>query len=153
MTTLDTVDQILDFAIDKEDQAVRFYTSLADRMEKPWMKELLRDFADQELRHKTKLEEVKAGGTLRPAEKKVADLRLADYMVDVDVADSGKLTYAEALNVAMKREKAAFRLYTNLAAATDDARLKDAFLSLASEEAKHKLYLEVQYDETILTEN
>ncbi|ADK83954.1 Rubrerythrin [Desulfarculus baarsii DSM 2075] len=153
MTNFASVDQILDFAIEKEDQAVRFYTGLAAGMEKPWMRELFRDFADQELRHKTKLEEVRAGGQLRAAADKVADLRLADYLADVDVVDGGKMTYAEALNVAMKREKAAFKLYADLAAATDDQRLKDAFLSLAHEEAKHKLYLEVQYDETILTEN
>ena len=107
-------------------------------MSKPWMAEVFHGFADQELGHITKLEQVKAGGELKPAEDKVTDLKISDYLVDVDVADSQKLNYAEALALAMKREKAAFKLYMNLAQVTDDQRLKDAFIALAQEEAKHK---------------
>ena len=55
--------------------------------------------------------------------------------------------------VAMKKEKAAFRLYTDLAASTDDADLKATLLLLAQEEAKHKLRFELEYDEQILKDN
>ena len=55
--------------------------------------------------------------------------------------------------MAMKAEKAAFKLYTDLAAATDDDGLKQIFLDLAQEEAKHKLRFELEYDDSILTEN
>jgi len=53
----------------------------------------------------------------------------------------------------MKQEKAAFKLYSNLADKTDDDNLKALFLTLAQEEAKHKLRFEVEYDEVILKEN
>ena len=53
----------------------------------------------------------------------------------------------------MKKEKAAFRLYSDLAAKTDDANRKETMLGLAQEEAKHKLRFEVEYDEFVLTEN
>jgi len=53
----------------------------------------------------------------------------------------------------MKKEKAAFKLYTDLAAAVSSADLKNTFLSLAQEEAKHKLRFEVEYDNEIMGEN
>jgi rubrerythrin len=53
----------------------------------------------------------------------------------------------------MKREKTAFKLYSDLAAIIQDANLRKVFLSLAQEEAKHKLRFELEYDEHILTDN
>ena len=63
------------------------------------------------------------------------------------------MDYQDALILAMKREKAAFRLYTDLAAATDDADLKSTFEALAQEEARHKLKIEIEYDDRILQDN
>ena len=60
---------------------------------------------------------------------------------------------ASALILAMKKEKAAFQLYTDLAAETEDPEVKAIFEGLAQEEAKHKLRFEVEYDDMILTEN
>jgi rubrerythrin len=53
----------------------------------------------------------------------------------------------------MKEEKAAFRLYTDLAERTPDPAIRQTFLSLAQEEAKHKLRFEIEYDDYILKEN
>ena len=38
---MNTVDEILDYAIDQEQQAADFYADLADRAEKAGMKEIL----------------------------------------------------------------------------------------------------------------
>jgi rubrerythrin len=46
----------------------------------------------------------------------------------------------------MKKEKAAFRIYTNLASITTNERFRDTLLGLAREEAQHKLRLEIEYD-------
>ena len=71
----------------------------------------------------------------------------------MDVQADQDLDFQGALILAMKREKAAFRLYTDLAAQTDDTDLAATFAGLAQEEAKHKLRFEVEYDEEILKEN
>jgi rubrerythrin len=63
------------------------------------------------------------------------------------------MDYQSALILAMKQEKAAFRLYTDLAASTDDEKVRDLFLGLAQEEAKHKLRFEVEYDDDFLRDN
>ena len=146
-----TVDGVLDFAIEGEEQAARFYLDLAKTAEQPWMAEVFKSFAKEEYGHKAKLLEVKKGGTLEPAAGKIADLKIAEYVVDMD-PDKVE-SYQDALIVAMKREKAAFRLYTDLSEMTDSERLRDVFLALAQEEAKHKLRFEVEYDDVVLQEN
>jgi rubrerythrin len=62
------------------------------------------------------------------------------------------MDYQSVLTIAMKKEKAAFKLYSQLAAQTVDQEIKEVFLSLAQEEAKHKLRFELEYDEEILRE-
>ena len=63
-----SVDEILDFAIGQEEQAAQFYTSLAGRMDRPWMSQIFKDFAKEEMWHKTKLVEIKSGKRLMAAE-------------------------------------------------------------------------------------
>ena len=144
-------DELLDFAIQGEQEAHDFYMDLADRVERPAMKKLLTQFAREEAGHKKKLESIKKGSRSFPYADDVVDLKIADYLVDIEA--TGDLTYQEALILAMKREKAAFRLYTDLAALTADKDLKIVFKSLAQEEAKHKLRFELEYDERVLGEN
>ncbi len=151
MEAFGSVDEILDFAIAQEEEAARFYTDLAQRADKSWMREALEGFANEELGHKAKLLAIKEGRLLQSAEKKIVDLKLAESLVEVEA--SPDMDYQAALNVAMKREKAAFKMYTELAAMTDDESARAALLGLAQEEAKHKLRFEVEYDERVLTEN
>lgn len=154
MTKLSSVDEILNFAIDREQESADFYNELAGKVSQPAMKNVFTGFAKEELGHKAKLESVKSGKKLVSSEKKVLDLKIGDYLVEVDTTDdSEKYDYQKALIVAMKKEKAAFRLYSDLAANTDDAAVKDLFLGLAQEEAKHKLRFEVEYDDVVLAEN
>jgi len=148
---LKSVDEILDFAVEKEQEAAEFYTDLAGRVEQSWMVKAFEDFAREEVKHKQKLLKIKEGKLLLPAADKVTDLKIADYLVDV--IPSPEIDYQAALILAMKKEKASFRLYNDLAATTDDENLRATLLSLAQEEAKHKLRLEVEYDEHFLTED
>ena len=146
-----SVEDVLDFAIEQEEEAAAFYTELAANAEKPWMKTVFVQFAKEEMGHKNKLLNVKKGGILKPTKEKIIDLKIGDYLVEVEA--SPKMEYQDALIVAMKKEKAAFRLYSDIAAQAEDESLRDTFLALAQEEAKHKLRFEVEYDENILTEN
>jgi len=151
VTEFKSVDDILDFAIAREEEAAEFYTALAAKMEKPWMKKTFEKFAKEEKGHRAKLQGVKDGKRLLPAQRKVMDLKIGDYLV----AEEGTpdMTYQDALVLAMKKEKRAFRLYSDLAAKVDDGGVSDLFLGLAQEEAKHKLRFELEYDDVILKEN
>lgn len=150
MDEFKSIEEILDFAIAGEIEANQFYTDLAGQMENPAMREVFEDFAKEELGHKTRLEGVKKSN-IQPTLGKVTDLKIADYMVDVQ--PSPNMDYQSAIILAMKKEKAAFKLYTKLASKTQDPELRDMFLSLAQEEAKHKLRFEIEYDDEIMKEN
>jgi rubrerythrin len=146
-----SIDDILDFAIGEEEGAQRFYESLASSAQSSGMREVFEGFAREERGHKAKLEAIKKGHTREGFTSGVQDLKLGDYLVDVE--PTPETGYQEALIVAMKKEKAAFRLYSDLAAVAPDEEMKNTFLGLAQEEAKHKLRFEVEYDDNVLTDN
>lgn len=148
---MNTVEEILDFAIEREQAAADFYVDLAERASSAWMKDMLLSFSKEEMRHKGKLKSVKKGEKLLSSEQQVQDLKISDYLVEVEPQDD--ISLQDAMIVAMKREKAAYRLYSDLAGKVDDPEIKDLFMGLAQEEAKHKLYFEVQYDEQVLGDN
>ena len=150
MDKFESVGDILEFAIAEEVAANQFYMELAGKMENPAMAKAFEDLAKEELSHKAKLEAIKQDKTLEPLGN-VMDLKLADYLVDVEPKPD--MSYQNALILAMKKEKAAYKFYTHLAAVAGDKNLTETFLRLAQEEAKHKLLLEIEYDEVVLKEN
>jgi len=151
MMQFNSVDEILDFAIRKEEEATQLYAGLAARAKQPGMKEVFESFAAEEQGHKAKLLAVKQGKQLLSSQQAVMDLKIGDTLVEV--AAKPDMDYQEALILAMKAEKEAFKLYSQLAQAAGEPGVKDLFLGLAQEEARHKLRFEIEYDERILTEN
>lgn len=150
MPEWNSIDQVLDFAIREEEAAAAFYTQLAEQTERPAMRQALEGFAQEEKRHKERLLAVKGGQAVWTGGQPVNDLRIADYMVDM--APSPFMSYRELLLVAMHKEKAAFKLYSDLAASAPDDQIRALFVALAQEEARHKLHFEIEYDDT-MTEN
>ncbi len=151
MDEFKSVNEILDFAINAEQDAVEFYSGLAQTTVNSQMKTVFEGFAQEEMGHKARLMKIKETGILETSKAEVMDLKVADYITHVTV--SPEMTYAEALVVAMKKEKAAFKLYMALSGRVSNSEMKALFLSLAQEEAKHKLRFELEYDENVLKEN
>ena len=151
MPSGNAVDEILNFAISREEESRDFYRDLAGKMDNPSMSKVFEDFSAQEESHRIKLEEVKQGKNFKARPEIIADLKIADYIVE-DFR-SGEMNYQQALILAMKREKKAFQLYTNLAEAAVLETIQNLFSYLAQEEAKHKLMIEIEYDEHVLKDN
>ena len=152
MTHFQSIEAVLDHAIAMEQAAVDLYLQLAERAQAKDMREVFRAFAQEERGHRAKLEAVKAGKRPALGERgKVQDLKIADYVDDVALSENP--SYADILVFAMKREKQAFRLYTDLAERAEEASIRELFLTLAQEEARHKLRFEIEYDRHVLTEN
>ena len=152
MKSFESIEAVLEFAIAREEEAALYYQYLASKMKVEHMKQTFLDFAEEERGHKAKLMEVREGTLVLTEGEAVIDLKIADYTVKSDKSDED-LDYQEALVLAMKREKASFRLYTNLAEMTPDEKMKALFRAMAQEEAKHKLRFELEYDEQIMTDN
>lgn len=149
-----SVNDVLDFAISEEEAAAQFYTDLAAKMERKWMQRVFQDFAKEEQGHKVKLLGVKSGKIPLLKDEQVLDLKIGDYLVDIDAEQQpADLGYQQALILAMKKEKAAFKLYNDLANQTKEPEFVSLFLALAQEEAKHKLRFELEYDEQFLGDN
>jgi rubrerythrin len=145
-----SIEDILDFAILNEQDAVDFYTKYAVLV-KGEMKNVFLEFAQEEIKHKARLMKIKEEKMFEFTQEKINSLSLTDYTTKANF--SLDLDYQDALLLAMLKEKAAFKLYLNLSQKTDIPFLKEVFLSLAQEESKHKLRFELEYDEYILKEN
>jgi|LGVD01.1.fsa_nt_gb rubrerythrin len=152
MDKFNSIDEILDYAIQSEQDAVDFYTNLSEKTNNIAVKKIFLQNANEEKGHKLKLEKVKAEGIFSDEFKEgVLDLKISDYTVPKP--PSKIEDYADALRLAMHREKGAYRLYTKLSETTNNASLKNLFSRLAEEEANHKLKFEIEYDEFVLKEN
>ncbi len=140
-------EEIVRFAMDKEKEAVDFYSGLAKNTVFSGAREILEGFADEEQKHYDMLED------LGKAEKRLADykfewipdIKRSNYLVDMD--DPKDMGYADLLRLAMKREEKALKLYNELLEKADKEELKNIFKMLCQEEAKHKLSLETMYDD------
>jgi len=144
--------EIIQFAIEKEVEAMNFYKELSETAKNPAMKPVFLQWSNEEKKHKEMLEKVdvenvEGGG----AGVSVTNLKIGDYLVDVE--PSPDMSYQDALIVAIKREEKAFKLYEDLESQTTNKALQDTFNVLKKEEAKHKLKLETEYDEYILNQN
>lgn len=151
MKTFESLEEILDFAIEQEQLAVEFYTKLATKALSDDMRKTFEEFAREEIGHKAKLTKFKAEGISVLPKEKIADLKIADYTVTEVFTPN--MTYEAALKLAMSKEKAALKLYSKLSEITFRPAMKELFAFLAQEESKHKLRFEIEYDDHFLKEN
>lgn len=147
----DRFNEIVQFAIDGEQEAIDAYTTASEIVKRRNVKEMLLGLARQEGMHKRRLESIDRERVTETAIVNVPDLKIADFMDNITI--SADMDYQDILAVAMKREQRAHNLYTTLASNADDEELKKLFEILAQEEAGHKLALEKEYDENVLTDN
>ncbi|MCD6297808.1 MAG: ferritin family protein [Deltaproteobacteria bacterium] len=144
-------EEIVKFAIAREIEANQFYLNLADRLENPAVRELLVDFAAEEMEHKARLElEIIKKGKTVATEQKQIELDINNYLVDAQLQQD--MDYAEILQLAIRKERASFRLYANLATIVEEAQARQTLLALAEEEARHMVRFETEYNEMVLKE-
>jgi len=146
---LDSLDEILRFAIRKEADAAAFYKMAAERSN-PGVKETFKELARMEEGHKKKLEgfDLKKIGQMKLGETK--GLGMSELMKDVPY--SSDMSYADLLRMAIKNEEKSQRLYLATEKMATEPSLKKLLLILAQEESTHKEKLEKIYDEEVLTE-
>lgn len=138
-----SVNDILDFAIERENEAHDFYMGLAQLVADAKLRDVIKGFAIDELQHGIRLEAIKAGDAAFDEEA------LVDFTMSENAGHAvptKEMSYADLLLIAMNQEKAAFRLYTNLASIAQKKEFRETLLNLAKEEAQHKLRLEIEYD-------
>jgi rubrerythrin len=150
MTTVScsSVDDVVQFAVEKEEKARDFYQRCADRSKNSGIKKFFQELAGEEERHRDLLKELDPDKLGEVKLERVEDLHISDYLLDIPFRED--LTYQEALTLAMKKEEKAqafYAVWQNKCLHDKTAKL---FEFLAREEMKHKEHLESMYDEEIL---
>ncbi|HIJ58954.1 MAG TPA: ferritin family protein [Deltaproteobacteria bacterium] len=145
--SFDTFEEIIRYAMEKEEEAVAFYEEASSLEPYAWAKETFEGFAKEEQKHKTLLEGFLKGEKLVTDYKFewVTDIKRSDYLVDM--AYEKGMSYPDVLRLAMKREEKALAFYNELQKRPGGEELMLVFKMLAQEEAKHKLALEKLYDD------
>jgi len=151
MDAFKNIEEILDFAIDNEIRAAEFYEKLSGQAKSKSMKETFEKFSKEERGHEARLKKIKTEGEFKARKEDILDMKMSDYLVKSNT--KGKMTYQDALILAMKREKAAYKLYKRLAKSAPTKELKIIFTKLAAEEANHKMNFEIEYDDYIYIDN
>ena len=145
----DKVQKALDFAVAKERQAEAFYKTWSQNAKDPGVQALFSELAAVERGHMEMLSRVRPEEILARRIDDRDDLKLSEYLVEVDPAPT--MGVQEAMVLAMKREAVSVALYERLAEFGGEAA--SLFRALAKAEQDHRDRLEVEYDEQILTEN
>ena len=145
----ENLNDIIAFAMEREKEAASFYREASEKEAFSGAKEMLLEFAAQEDKHYTILENFKNNAIDKSVGeykfKWIPDIKRSDYVDEVEYTPG--MGYRDTLMLAMKREEAALKLYNELLAKADNDEAKKIFKVLCQEEAKHKLSLETMYDD------
>ena len=145
----DSLEAIIDFAIESEREAKEFYLGLSKEESFSGAGEMFQEFSAEEEKHEKMLLSYKTDGITQAIEdyqlKWITDIKRSDYVVDLEFKPG--MAYNEILMLAMKREEKALALYNDFLKQADTDEAKKIFKILCQEEAKHKLALETLYDD------
>ncbi|HSV27657.1 MAG TPA: ferritin family protein [Sedimentisphaerales bacterium] len=147
MQNLETDSEVLEFAIAREVDAYNLFTILAERVSNETSRNILRELAQEELKHKERLEfelirtgyVVQGHGTPPKPESDSLIVSESDYIA--------AMSLAEVMRWAARKERFSYRLYVDLAAMAKDPDSRDTLIDLAAEEVKHQDRFEKEYDD------
>jgi len=143
----DELAELLDSAIYKEIASQAVYEAAQSKTQDPGAKALMQELAKEELGHSQRLKKLKEQGIPKQNwhQEKVPNLMISEYLTGGDTVEGAGLQ--EALVFAMKREQQAVEFYSRMMSLMRDETAKNLCTSLVQEELKHKLRLEMLYDD------
>jgi rubrerythrin len=138
------IDTLFAIAIEREVEANRFYTAVAQKMHNAGVRAAFSELAQEEYGHMELLEKYKHDPTL--------ELIIAAPGADFKIAEGAPLPKlsldlkpADAMALAMKKEQQAVEFYRLLAQAATDSGLQDVLNNLVNMELGHKQRLETMF--------
>jgi len=135
---------ILEFAITREQKAHEFYQNLARQTDHPLKRMLFERFAREELSHMETLQSHLSGSRELAAVESAAPLLAEDSAREI--APQIKAQLRNMIANAMQKEKNSFRLYMDMAMKVKDETVRDTLMALAKDEANHQAFLEMEFD-------
>lgn len=143
----ESIHEILEFAVSKEEASVQFYKDLASKMGNSATQSLFEVFVQNEKKHidALRLEINKLGYTVKPEEQEADSVYLWEERLELD-DEAANMDFADALMLGIQKERAAFRLYAQIIGTTRDEEFIKVLMELAEEEMRHVLQLEREYE-------
>ena len=138
-----TYRQILDDAIQGENEAHQFYLAIAKKTHDNFLEELFLSLSEEEKKHRHILEKFRDNPSKTISFTKVPDYHVAETIEEPALTLDMKPV--DAIALAMKKEQAAMQHYSQLADACTDPDQKKVFSELAAMERKHKNKMEAAF--------
>ena len=140
--------EIIDLAIQREEEAYDFYMDIFNKLEDPSIKDTVEFIAKEEKKHKAFLVNYRKGDygpdALRMTD--VVEYKIAEYLEEPEITKETKRE--DVYLIASHMESRSHQFYTKLANMHDQGDLKDMLLKMANEELKHKEKMEYLYANT-----
>lgn len=148
MMDISSFESIIQFAIEREEEAINQYGELQKKVQTPGLKELLRDLQSEEMNHKRLLQGLNKKVMETGSVSNVEDMKITDYLVDEPVEEN--MSFQDVLIFAAKKEQKSVELYNDLAERAKSEEIKKLFQFLVAQEKSHKLRLESEYETHVL---
>ena len=133
-------EQILKNAVKSEIEAQKFYSDVAEKVKNAFLKELFRQFSQEEKKHRKILEGFLDSMPASLPFDETRNYKVADTTPSPVVSQD--MQPADAFALAMKKEEEAMNHYIMLADGCTDPAQKKIFQDLAAMERDHKLRME-----------
>jgi rubrerythrin len=145
---MQTFEDFIEFAIKREEEAIKAYGDIAGIAKTPGLKKFLLDLQEEERNHKKLLQDITEEKVESLEIKEVDDLKISDYLVEE--LPSPDMNFQDLLILAAKKEQKAVDLYSDLERKVSKKELKKLFEFLIQQEKSHKLKLEEEYEKHVL---
>ncbi|MFC2024529.1 ferritin family protein [Chloroflexota bacterium] len=145
----DELTELMDTAIYREIASQAFYIAGQNKTDDPSARALMAELAEEESQHARWLEALKEKGLADQVwyREQVPNLKISEYLTGGDSLKDANMQ--DTLLFAMKREQQSVEFYTRMSAATEDEVARHLCERLIHEELKHKLKLEMLYDDML----
>lgn len=149
----DELIELLDAAMYQEIVSQAGYIAGQEQTQDPAARVLMKELAEEELKHLQLLKALKEKGSDKQDwhREKIPNLMISEYLTGGDTLEGAGLQ--DTLVFSMKREQQAIEFYSKMMAVSRDETVKQLCQRLVHEELKHKLRLEILYDDLFYGEN
>jgi rubrerythrin len=143
-----TVSEVIDKAIQREEEAYAFYMDIFNKIEDQSAKDTLEWVAAEEKKHKQFLVDYRDGkfGTSALRKTDVVDYHIAEYQEEPEISED--MQREDVFLIASHREKRSHQFYLGLSEIHPTGEVRDMLVRMANEELKHKEKMEYLYANT-----
>lgn len=148
----DDLAEVLDSAIYREIASQALYEAGLTKTDNPAAKALMKELAQEEHGHTEKLKEQGFSDSDKEWHReKIANLKLSEHLTGAETVEG--INLQDLLILAMKREQQAVGFYSDMMGVMREEAAKRLCEELVHEELKHKLRLEILYDDLFYGED